>query len=114
MDRKELCKQLKEGTFYFYKFGLLVKLPVASVIDKEDFITLDFANNAGYVDVFVEHMQKVSRPGNIIAKFKWCYSLKNDYGDHIGYIGRTEEEDKQEKLYKAMDKAIDEAMQEEI
>ena len=114
MDRTELCKQLKEGTFYFYKFGLLVKLPVAEVIDKEDFITLNFANNAGHVDVFVEHMQKVRRPGNIIAKFKWCYSLKNDYKDFIGYIGRTEEEDKQEELYKAMDKAIDEAMQEEI
>lgn len=112
MDRTELCKQLEEGTFYFYKFGLLVSLPVAEVIDKEDFITLDFANNAGYVDVFVEHMQKVSRPGNIIAKFKWCYSLNNDYEDHIGYIGKKE--DKQEELFKAMDKAIDEAMQEEI
>ena len=54
MSNKELCKQLEEGTFYFYKFGLVVKLPVASVIDKEDFITLDFANNAGYVDVFVK------------------------------------------------------------
>ena len=87
MDRTELCKQLETGTFYYYKFGLLVKLPVAEIIDKEDFITLNFANNAGYVDVFVEHMQKVSRPGNIIAKFKWCYSLKNDYKDFIGYIG---------------------------
>ena len=111
MDRTELCKQLKEGTFYFYKFGLLVSLPVAEVIDKEDFITLNFANNTGYVDVFVEHMKKVSRPGNILNKFSWCYSLKNDYKDFIGYIGKTEEED---KLYKAMDKAIDEAMQEEI
>jgi len=51
MDRTELCKQLKDGTFYFYKFGLLVKLPVAEVIDKEDFIELNFANNGGYVDV---------------------------------------------------------------
>lgn len=109
MNRAELCKQLKEGTFYFYKFGLLVKLPVAEVIDKEDFITLNFANNGGYVDVFVEHMQKVSRPGNIIAKFDWCYSLKNDYEDHIGYICKETNE-----LYKAMDKVIDEVMQEEI
>lgn len=90
MNRAELCKQLKEGTFYFYKFGLVVKLPVAEVTDKEDFIELNFANNGGYVDVFVEHMQKVSRPGNIIAKFDWCYSLKNDYEDHIGYIGKEE------------------------
>lgn len=112
MYRTELCKQLKDGTFYFYKFGLLVKLQVAEVIDKEDFIELNFANNGGYVDVFMEHMQKVRRPGNIIAKFDWCYSLKNDYEDHIGYIGK--EEDKQEKLYKAMDKAIDEVMEEEI
>ncbi|MFQ7000595.1 MAG: hypothetical protein ACLRRH_04530 [Clostridium sp.] len=112
MDRTELCKQLKDGTFYFYKFGLLVKLPVAEVIDKEDFIELNFANNGGYVDVFMEYMQKVRRPGNIIAKFDWCYSLKNDYGDLIGYIGK--EEDKQEKLFKVMDRAIDEAMKEEI
>lgn len=109
MNRAELCKQLKEGTFYFYKFGLLAKLPVAEVIDKEDFITLNFANNGGYVDVFVEHMQKVRRPGNIISKFDWCYSLKNDYQDHIGYIGKEESE-----LYKAMDKAIDEVMKEKI
>lgn len=109
MNKAELCKQLKEGTFYFYKFGLLVKLPVAEVIDKEDFIELNFANNGGYVHVFVEHMQKVRRPGNIISKFDWCYSLKNDYEDHIGYIGKETNE-----LYKAMDKAIDEVMQEEI
>lgn len=112
MDRAELCKQLKEGTFYFYKFGLLVKLQFAEVIDKGDFIELNFANNGGYVHVFVEHMQKVSRPGNIISKFDWCYSLKNDYEDLIGYIGK--EEDKQEKLFKVMDRAIDEVMEEEI
>lgn len=109
MNRAELCKQLKEGTFYFYKFGLLVKLPVLKVIDKEDFITLNFANNGGYIHVFVEHMQKVRRPGNIISKFDWCYSLKNDYGDHIGYIGKETNE-----LYKAMNKAIDEVMKEKI
>lgn len=112
MDRTELCKQLKEGTFYFYKFGLLVKLPVEEVIDKEDFITLRFTNNVGYVHVFVEHMQKAISPGNVLSKFDWCYSLKNDYGDLIGYIGK--EEDKQEKLFKVMDRAIDEVMEEEI
>ena len=112
MSNKELCKQLEEGTFYDDSFGKFFKIPVLYVRDRGDLITihLDLVHGEAQIDVAPENIKKVRRPSNIIAKFKWCYILRNDYGGFLGWIGLREDNE----LFKAMDKAIDEAMQEEI
>lgn len=89
-DKKELIEQLKQGTFYYYKFGLLIKSKIDKVnIVEDDFVCISF--ECGHVYVFLKNVKAVKRPGNIVANFKWCYTLKNDDNECIGYIGQIEE-----------------------
>ncbi|AWK53038.1 hypothetical protein DIC82_05270 [Clostridium beijerinckii] len=91
MNIQELKKQLQEGTFYYHKFGLLVKGKVNIVLqESEDTLNVNFVG--GNVDVYIDKIEPVKRPGNIIAKFEWCYLLKNYYHDVIGYIGLKKED----------------------
>ncbi|WP_294395291.1 hypothetical protein [uncultured Clostridium sp.] len=91
MNIKELKEQLSEGTFYYYKFGLLVKGKVKMILQSDD-NTLNVSFEGGTVDVYADTIKSIRRPGNIIAKFKWCYMLKNYYDDCIGYIGHIEDQ----------------------
>lgn len=85
---KELKEQLQQGTFYYHKFGLLVKGKVNVVLQNSE-TTLNVNFIGGMVDVYIDKLKPVRRPGNIIADFEWCYMLKNEYDDIIGYIGRV-------------------------
>ncbi|NFA42716.1 hypothetical protein EXM65_09055 [Clostridium botulinum] len=87
---QELKEQLKKGTFYYHKFGLLVKGKVNIVLQNSE-TTLNVSFVGGIVDVYMDKIKLIRRPGNIIASFKWCYQLKNEYDDLIGYIGKVEE-----------------------
>lgn len=83
---EELKNQLKQGTFYYHKFGLLVKGKVNFVLEADDNV-LEVSFNGGSVTVYLDKIQKVYAPGHVIRVFKWCYLLKNNYGEEIGYIG---------------------------
>lgn len=86
---EELKEQLQQGTFYYYKFGLFFKGKVNNVLQiSEDTLNVSFVG--GDVDVYADKIKPVRRPGNIIVAFKWCYQLKNEYDDIIGYIGLKE------------------------
>ncbi|EES48906.1 hypothetical protein NE172_02195 [Clostridium botulinum] len=90
MDIKKLKEQLKEGTFYYYKFGLLVKGKINMVLEfSENSLNANF--EGGTVDIYLDKIKKVRRPDNIVVKFEWCYILKNEYNDCIGYIGKVAE-----------------------
>jgi len=89
---EELKEQLKQGIFYYHKSGLLVKGTVISVElleGKNKQFNIDF--EGGQVSVFYYDMSKILRPGNIIANFEWCYKLRNEYNEEIGYIGKVKE-----------------------
>lgn len=88
---EELKEQLQEGTFYYHKFGLLVKGKVNIVLQVSE-NTLNVSFVGGCVDVYRYKIKPVKRPANIIAEFKWCYVLKNEYDDVIGYVGLKEED----------------------
>ncbi|KHD14992.1 hypothetical protein AWN73_10820 [Clostridium butyricum] len=90
MNIKKIKEQLQQGTFYYYKSNLFIKSEVTRVVEMED-IFLEISFECGNVDVFIDKIKPVRRPDNIIAKFKWCYKLKNEYDDVIGYIGLKEE-----------------------
>lgn len=86
---ENLKKQLLQGTFYYHKFGLLVKGNVNLVLEmSKDILNVNFTG--GTVGVYIDKITPVKRPGNIIAAFEWCYILKNEYDDVIGYIGLKE------------------------
>lgn len=85
---EELKEQLQQGTFYYHKFGLLVKGKVNLVLENsETMLNINFTG--GLVDVYTDKMTLIKRPGNIIADFEWCYMLKNEYDEIIGYIGKV-------------------------
>lgn len=85
----ELKEKLKEGTFYYYNFGLHIKSKVTEIIEKsEGYLNIKF--ECGYTDVFVKNIKPIERPGNVIVDFEWCYMLINEYDDCIGYIGKKE------------------------
>jgi hypothetical protein len=93
MDEKEfekLKEQLKQGTFFYHRFGLLVKGKVndAFLINDD---TLHISFNGGYLELIGNKVKKVKRPSDIIAEFEWCYLLKNEYDQEIGYIGLKKE-----------------------
>ena len=88
---EELKEQLLQGTFYYHKFGLLVKGKVNLVLEvSKDTLNVNFTG--GTVDVYIDKIRSIRRPGNIIADFEWCYMLKNEYDDIIGYIGLKQEQ----------------------
>lgn len=89
MNANELKEQLKNGAFYYYKFGLLIKGKVKMVLQSDD-NTLNVNFEGGTVDIYLDTIKPIRRPGNIIEKFKWCYILKNYDDECIGYIGEKE------------------------
>lgn len=85
---EKLKEQLQQGSFYYHKFGLLVKGKVNIVLQiSNDTLNVNFVG--GCVDVYKDKIKAIRRPGNIIADFEWCYMLKNEYDDVIGYIGKV-------------------------
>ena len=85
-------EKFKEGTFYYYKNGLVISSKVTNVkLEAKDFISISFG--CGSVDMSVKGIKPIKRPGNIIAKFEWCYILRDINGDCLGYVGKKVEED---------------------
>lgn len=85
-------EKLKEGTFYYYKNGLVIFSKVTNVkLEAKDFISINF--ECGSVDMFIKGVKPIKRPGNIIANFEWCYILRDTEGDCLGYVGKKVEED---------------------
>ena len=63
-------EKFKEGTFYYYKNGLVISSKVTNVkLEAKDFISISFGCGSG--DMPVKGIKHVKRPGNIIAKFEW-------------------------------------------
>lgn len=83
---EELKEQLQEGAFYYHKSSLLVSGKVYNVVGYEDG-ELEIFFTGGIVGVYKNKMKKVKRPPNIISVFKWCYLLKDEHNEAIGYIG---------------------------
>jgi hypothetical protein len=89
MEVEKLKELFKEGTFYYHKCGLLIDSKVNLVLEiSKDTLNVNFAG--GCVDVYMNKIKPVRRPDDIIAKFKWCYKLRNEYDECIGYIGKIE------------------------
>jgi hypothetical protein len=90
MNVDKLKDKLLKGTFFYYKNSLYVKGDIYNVVSYDD-VELEIFFKGGIVGVYKDKLKTIRRPGNIIEKFDWCYILKDEYDECIGYIGKIEE-----------------------
>lgn len=89
---EELLKHnLDEGYYYMCQPNLIIRLPIADVSQSSDGITLELGTD-GYSSITIwkdaSEVIKVRRPSNIIGEFAWCYLIRNEYKEDIGYIAK--------------------------
>lgn len=88
---EELLKHnLEEGYYYMYQPNLIIKLPITDIAESDCGIALTLGDDNGELIIFKEasEVRRVRRPDNIIGNFEWCYLIKNEYKEPIGYIGK--------------------------
>lgn len=89
----ELLKHdLEDAYYYLYQPNLCIKLPITGIVESEDGIVLELgSDNCSNITIWREasDIKKVRRPNNILGKFDWCYLIKNEYKEPIGYIANV-------------------------
>lgn len=89
---EELLKlDLEEAYYYMYQPNLIIKLPIVDVSISESGVTLELGTDGdSSITIWKDASEVVDvrRPDMIIAKFEWCYLIKNEYKEPIGYIGK--------------------------
>ena len=86
---EKLKEQLQQGTFYYHKSNLLVKGKVYNIVSYDDG-EIEIFFTGGIVSAYKDKVDKIRHPPNIISVFKWCYILKDEYNECVGYIGEKE------------------------
>lgn len=89
---EELLKSdLAEAHYYLNIPNLIIVLPITDIAASEDGLTLTLGeDNTSSITIWKEssEVKKVRRPTGIIGEFEWCYLIKNEYKEDIGYIGK--------------------------
>lgn len=89
---KELLQHdLEEAHYYLNIPNLIIVLPITDIATSEDGVTLTLGeDNASSITIWKEasEVKRGRRPTGIIGEFEWCYLIKNEYKENIGYIGR--------------------------
>ena len=86
-----LQRDLEEANYYLNIPNLIIVLPITDISASEDGITLTLGkDNTSSITIWktASEVKKVRRPIGIIGEFEWCYLIRNEYGEDIGYIGR--------------------------
>ena len=86
-----LQHDLEEAHYYLNIPNLVIVLPITDIATSEDCITLTLGeDNTSSITIWktASEVKKVRRPTGIIGEFEWCYLIRNEYGEDIGYIGR--------------------------
>ena len=102
-----LRKQLSKGTYYNNDIDNPVKGAVKNVLIFDDNEIAIFYNG-GSVKTYLDRMKPIRRPSNIIAKFEWCFILKDEKDNVVGYIGRIkgDAEMNKKKIEKRFDQVV--------
>lgn len=89
---EELLKRdLEEAHYYLNIPNLIIVLPITDIAASEDGVTLILGeDNDSSITIWKEasEVKRVRRPTGIIGEFEWCYLIKNEYKENIGYIGK--------------------------
>lgn len=89
---EELLKHdLEEAYYYLNLPNIFIKLPITDVMCSDDGLTLTLGNDTySTLNIWKDasEVKKVRRPSNIIGEFAWCYLIRNEYKEDIGYIAK--------------------------
>lgn len=78
---------LSKLRYHLFKFGLVIISKVEKVELKHEDAGVEIHFNGGHVTIWKENMiHKCPRPSNLITDCEACYSLCNEYEEHIGYL----------------------------
>ena len=86
-----LQHDLEEAHYYLNIPNLIIVLPIIVIATSEDGVTLTLGeDNKSSITIWKEEseVKRVRRPTGIIGEFEWCYLIRNEYKESIGYIGR--------------------------
>ena len=86
-----LQHDLEEAHYYLNIPNLIIVLPITDIATSKDGITLALGDDTtSSITIWKEasEVKRVRRPTGIIGEFQWCYLIKNEYKENIGYIGR--------------------------
>lgn len=73
--------------FHIYKNGLFIGTPVLSVEPYYETSGVQVNFNGGNFHVWKENkITECQRPANLLAECEVCFSLNNEYDEHIGYL----------------------------
>lgn len=88
---EDFCKDLEKGDFCIYKLGFGMRTPVTRAYavetaddDKEILIIIEFG--AGKIVTNIHNLTPVLNPGLLVMKCDYCFMVKNNYDEIIGYV----------------------------
>jgi hypothetical protein len=82
---ENLEEKLKVGHFYYNKFGLFIKAKIKEIIAEDNKINITF--EGGNAETTLNKIEASENKTNVASRFDWCYKIKNEFGEEIGYIG---------------------------
>lgn len=89
---EELLKHdLEEANYYLNMPNLIIILPITDIAISNDGVTLTLGEDkTSSITIWkkASEVKRIRRPTGIIGEFEWCYLIKNEYKENIGYIGR--------------------------
>lgn len=86
---EELLKNdLEEAHFYLYKSDLYIKLQVTDVAAGDTGITVELGDDCNCHLVIWEDsiISEVEHPKGVTSAFSWCYEIKNNKKELLGYL----------------------------
>jgi hypothetical protein len=85
---KLLEYDLEEAHFYLYKADLYLKLPVTDINKGETGITLELGEDSNCHMVIWNDTKVIEaiHPAHMISKFRWCYEIRNNNNELLGYL----------------------------
>lgn len=86
---EELLKNdLEEAYFYLYKADLYIKLKVTDVTPGDSGIAVELGEDCNCHLVIWEDsiVNEVDHPKGVTSSFSWCYEIKNNKKELLGYL----------------------------
>lgn len=82
-------RNLEDGFFYFQLHNVFIRAKIKRVVGRKTltkYLIIEFEN--GNIDIHSKtRVTEIKRPKNILTEFEWCYEIRNEDDEFLGYIG---------------------------